>query len=189
MCKRQHEQRQKVCFVESRDSFDEGLKGWNKSKKIFSKFLNEKNAGIYDELKRHYADILHRWNLLESRTQVGKFLQHPKDSIKLMEFLMECQQCKKPITRPPYCSSCKKIVLRCSVCRILVRGTFITIIIIVLIGRFRLFLRLLLLLIFQVRRIFVLHAVTEGTPNTFLLGSARKIIVRRIAVAGVRRII
>ncbi|EEB18318.1 conserved hypothetical protein [Pediculus humanus corporis] len=99
-----------------------------------SKFLNEKNAGIYDELKRHYADILHRWNLLESRTQVGKFLQHPKDSIKLMEFLMECQQCKKPITRPPYCSSCKKIVLRCSVCRILVRGTFIIIIIIVLIG-------------------------------------------------------
>ncbi|KAK6632142.1 hypothetical protein RUM44_007172 [Polyplax serrata] len=87
------------------------------------RLLDDKNCHLYDEFKKKYADILHRWNLLEVRTQVAKFFNAPRDSSRVMEFLIECQQCRKPIFRPPYCSNCRKIVLRCSLCRILVRGS------------------------------------------------------------------
>lgn len=77
---------------------------------------------LYDELKRKYADLLHMWNLLEARAQVTKLLSAPADSHRGVEFLTECQQCKKSVFGSAACSSCKRLTLRCAVCRILVRG-------------------------------------------------------------------
>lgn len=89
--------------------------------------LDDKNLILYDEFKKKYADILHRWNLLEPRAQVTKFLTTTMDPHRTVEFLTECQTCKKPIIGPSYCTSCKKVTLRCAVCRILVRGNLFAI--------------------------------------------------------------
>lgn len=32
--------------------------------------LDEKNSHLYDTYKKAYAEILHRWNLLDARAQV-----------------------------------------------------------------------------------------------------------------------
>ncbi|KAL0274103.1 UNVERIFIED_CONTAM: hypothetical protein PYX00_006613 [Menopon gallinae] len=88
-----------------------------------SKVLDDKNAIMYEELKKKYADILHRWNLLENRVQVTKLLSTAADCSRVMEFSSECNQCKKRIAGTAYCPSCKRILLRCALCRILVRGS------------------------------------------------------------------
>jgi len=78
---------------------------------------------IREELKRRYADILHMWGLLDVRTSVMKLLAAPQPQHSGLEILLDCQNCGRPVIGSAFCHSCLKFALRCSVCRVLVRGT------------------------------------------------------------------
>ncbi|CAB3373844.1 Hypothetical predicted protein [Cloeon dipterum] len=85
-----------------------------------SKMLDEKNSELHDCFKRVYADILYRWDLLEARTQVLKYVTH-NNNTKGMEFITDCRFCSKQ-SQGPSCLICKETVFPCSICHISVRG-------------------------------------------------------------------
>ncbi|XP_044008732.1 GATOR complex protein WDR59 isoform X2 [Aphidius gifuensis] len=95
------------------DSYDNG-------KRI--KLLDDKNAQLYDSYKKAYAEVLHRWRLLDARAQVLKHVSSlPTETPKEVEFQSECQICIKT-SKGPQCSSCKRFAFQCVICHISVRG-------------------------------------------------------------------
>ncbi|XP_015109430.1 GATOR complex protein WDR59 isoform X1 [Diachasma alloeum] len=86
------------------------------------KLLDEKNTLLYDCYKKAYAEVLHRWRLLDARAQVLKHvsLSHI-DTNKDVEFQSECHLCTKT-SRGPQCSHCKRLTFQCVICHISVRG-------------------------------------------------------------------
>ncbi|XP_073988068.1 WD repeat domain 59 isoform X2 [Rhodnius prolixus] len=76
---------------------------------------------LYDEYKRAYAEILHRWHLLGARAQVMKYVPCSSEVHQGIELVAECPYCKQVI-REPYCTNCKYPMLLCIVCHTSVRG-------------------------------------------------------------------
>ncbi|XP_043265294.1 GATOR complex protein WDR59 isoform X1 [Colletes gigas] len=86
------------------------------------RLLDEKYTTLYDGYKKAYAEVLHRWRLLDARAQVLKHVSTtPLDTHKGVEFQSECQICNK-VSRGPQCISCKRLALECVICHISVRG-------------------------------------------------------------------
>ncbi|XP_029054002.1 GATOR complex protein WDR59 isoform X1 [Osmia bicornis bicornis] len=86
------------------------------------RLLDEKYTTLYDGYKKAYAEVLHRWRLLDARAQVLKHVSAtPLDTHKGVEFQSECQICGK-VSRGPQCISCKRLALECVICHISVRG-------------------------------------------------------------------
>ncbi|XP_050579579.1 GATOR complex protein WDR59 isoform X2 [Bombus affinis] len=86
------------------------------------RLLDEKYTALYDGYKKAYAEVLHRWRLLDARAQVLKHVSTtPLDTHKGVEFQSECQLCGK-VSRGPQCISCKRLALECVICHISVRG-------------------------------------------------------------------
>ncbi|XP_014479505.1 PREDICTED: WD repeat-containing protein 59 isoform X2 [Dinoponera quadriceps] len=86
------------------------------------KLLDEKYTALYDGYKKAYAEVLHRWRLLDARAQVLKHLSAPPfDTHKGVELQCQCQICDK-ISRGPQCANCKRLSFQCVICHIAVRG-------------------------------------------------------------------
>lgn len=85
--------------------------------------MDDKNAQLYDSYKKAYAEVLHRWRLLDARAQVLKHVSSlPTETPREVEFQSECQICIKT-SRGPQCSSCKRYAFQCVICHISVRGS------------------------------------------------------------------
>ncbi|KAI4488494.1 hypothetical protein M0802_011600 [Mischocyttarus mexicanus] len=86
------------------------------------KVLDDKYTALYNGYKKAYAEVLHRWQLLDARAQVLKHVSiMPIDIHKGVEFQSECQICGK-VCRGPQCLNCKRLTFQCVVCHISVRG-------------------------------------------------------------------
>ncbi|KAJ1524264.1 hypothetical protein ONE63_010778 [Megalurothrips usitatus] len=83
--------------------------------------LDEKKTCLYDEYKRVYADVLHRWGLLDARAQVMKYMSSGPEVHRGVEFVAECQHCCVTSSRAS-CVDCKRLSLQCVICHISVRG-------------------------------------------------------------------
>ncbi|KAJ8687709.1 hypothetical protein QAD02_023503 [Eretmocerus hayati] len=86
------------------------------------RLLDGKNTSLYDVYKKAYAEILHRWRLLDVRAQVLKHVSSVScDVQKSIEFQSECLSCNKSC-KGPQCSTCKRLVFQCVICHISIRG-------------------------------------------------------------------
>ncbi|XP_036149984.1 GATOR complex protein WDR59 isoform X3 [Monomorium pharaonis] len=86
------------------------------------KLFDEKYTALYDGYKKAYAEVLHRWELLEARAQVLKHLSASSfDVQKDVELQNECRICGK-ISPGPQCANCKGLSFQCIVCHVTVRG-------------------------------------------------------------------
>ncbi|XP_054717555.1 GATOR complex protein WDR59-like [Uloborus diversus] len=86
-----------------------------------SRLLDPAHAAEFDNYKLIYADILYRWNLLEQRAQVLKTVSATIERHKGIDFLIECQHCKKDVNGA-HCYHCKKFALSCAICSVAVKG-------------------------------------------------------------------
>ncbi|XP_033209971.1 GATOR complex protein WDR59 isoform X1 [Belonocnema kinseyi] len=86
------------------------------------RLLDEKNMALYDGYKKAYAEVLHRWKLLDARAQVLKHVSTSQtDTYKSIEYQSECALCGKTC-KGPQCSNCKRLTFQCAICHISVRG-------------------------------------------------------------------
>lgn len=76
---------------------------------------------VFDEFKRAYAEILHRWYLLDARAQVMKYITCSVETHSGLELMAECPVCLK-CRKEPYCSNCLVPVLQCVICHTSVKG-------------------------------------------------------------------
>uniref|UniRef100_T1J4A1 WDR59/RTC1-like RING zinc finger domain-containing protein n=1 Tax=Strigamia maritima TaxID=126957 RepID=T1J4A1_STRMM len=91
-------------------------------------FLEKKQSLHYDRYKKLYAEILHRWGLLQRRTQILKFVKGNPDLAwgvvliaVITEFVTKCQNCGKDV-QGFRCSYCKNFSFPCAICHIAVKG-------------------------------------------------------------------
>ena len=89
---------------------------------FFYRLLDPKFNGLFDNYRRFYADILFRWGLLEARILVLKYLSTPTEAHRGVDFVTECSPCRQTV-RGPQCSLCKRLLLNCVICRVVVKGT------------------------------------------------------------------
>lgn len=83
--------------------------------------LGDSQRHLYDSYKRAYAEMLYRWNLLSPRAKVLKYISVPAEAYRDVEFVAECSSCMK-VTRAPVCKECHSALLKCSLCRLPVKG-------------------------------------------------------------------
>lgn len=83
--------------------------------------LGDSQRHLYDCYKRAYAEMLYRWNLLIIRSKVLKYISVPAEAYRDVEFVAECTTCMK-VTRAPVCKECHNPLLKCSLCRLPVKG-------------------------------------------------------------------
>lgn len=76
---------------------------------------------LFDSFIKAYAEVLFSWGLLPARAMVLKHLSSPSDAVKGVEFPIECVFCNR-VNKGPSCSNCKRLLLRCTICRIPVKG-------------------------------------------------------------------
>ncbi|GAB6032166.1 hypothetical protein CHUAL_010817 [Chamberlinius hualienensis] len=88
-----------------------------------SRLLDPRLAIQYDEFKRCYAEILYRWNLLETRTAILKHITTLPDTHKRSEFMVDCYYCQSR-SQGVVCDNCKKYCLQCAICRLAIKGSF-----------------------------------------------------------------
>ncbi|XP_046440628.1 GATOR complex protein WDR59-like isoform X2 [Daphnia pulex] len=86
------------------------------------RLLDPKFNGLFDNYRRCYADILYRWGLLEARVLVLKYLSTPIDPHRGVDFVTECVPCRTTV-RGPQCTLCKRLLLNCVICRVVVKGS------------------------------------------------------------------
>ncbi|KAI8993171.1 hypothetical protein BDB01DRAFT_847081 [Pilobolus umbonatus] len=90
--------------------------------------MDSKGIAQRDVLCISYADMLYRWNLLDQRAEILKFLNHPlfpDKEIVSQHIQVPCYVCGQEILNPDrYCLNCRKVrrLIRCSYCHILVKG-------------------------------------------------------------------
>ena len=91
--------------------------------------MDQKGMAQRDALRLGYADMLYRWNLLDQRAEVLKFLNHqpfPVDKqVTSTHIQVSCYACGTELsTNDKYCVSCRKVrkLIRCCFCHILVKG-------------------------------------------------------------------
>ncbi|XP_053594553.1 GATOR complex protein WDR59 isoform X1 [Microplitis demolitor] len=86
------------------------------------RLLDENNTLLYDRYKKVYAEVLHRWRLLDGRAQILKHVSVAHiDSQKDVKIQNECHLCMHT-NRGPQCTGCKRLSFQCIICHISVRG-------------------------------------------------------------------
>lgn len=83
--------------------------------------LGDSQRHLYDCYKRLYAEMLFRWNLLVPRAKVLKYLSVNTEIYRDVEYVTECTSCAR-VTKAPLCKECRKPLLKCSLCRLPVKG-------------------------------------------------------------------
>lgn len=91
--------------------------------------MDTKGMAQRDALRLGYADMLYRWNLLDQRAEVLRFLNHqpfPVDKqVTSTHIQVSCYACGTELsTNDKYCVQCRKVrkLIRCCFCHILVKG-------------------------------------------------------------------
>lgn len=85
--------------------------------------LNPGQMTRYDQLKQHYAELLYKWNLLEQRCLVLNHITTQNNrEITDVQFKKRCASCALE-TEELTCSRCRKLVFKCTVCELGVRGS------------------------------------------------------------------
>lgn len=91
--------------------------------------MDTKGMAQRDALRLNYADMLYRWNLLDQRAEVLRFLNHqpfPVDKeVTSTHIQVSCYACGTELSsNDKYCVHCRKIrkLIRCCFCHILVKG-------------------------------------------------------------------
>lgn len=91
--------------------------------------MDTKGMAQRDALRLGYADMLYRWNLLDQRAEVLRFLNHqpfPVDKqVTSTNIQVSCYACGTELsTNDKYCVQCRKVrkLIRCCFCHILVKG-------------------------------------------------------------------
>ncbi|KAK3739928.1 hypothetical protein QZH41_015973, partial [Actinostola sp. cb2023] len=104
-------------FIIKKDLAEEQRQAHEKN----SRLTMSSEVRLHDHFKRVYADVLHRWNMLEKRVEVLKFLSLQQEPQKNIEVSSRCHYCRRKINGA-VCNSCKKFGLQCSICNVAVRG-------------------------------------------------------------------
>ncbi|KAI8641629.1 hypothetical protein BD408DRAFT_444202 [Parasitella parasitica] len=91
--------------------------------------MDTKGMAQRDLLRLNYADMLYRWNLLDQRAEVLRFLNHqpfPADKeVASTNIQVSCYACGTELSsNDKYCIQCRKVrkLIRCCFCHILVKG-------------------------------------------------------------------
>ncbi|XP_055010272.1 GATOR complex protein WDR59 isoform X2 [Boleophthalmus pectinirostris] len=86
------------------------------------RLLDPSNMLQFDEFKKCYGEILHRWGLREKRADVLKFASCPPEPHRGIEFGVYCCHCRSQ-ARGTQCAVCKRLTFQCAVCHVAVRGS------------------------------------------------------------------
>lgn len=85
-------------------------------------FLDPNFSRQYENFKKSYSNILHKWQLFNKSAEVQKHMALLPDPKEALEFKAICHYCQRE-TKGPQCDYCHKIALLCAVCQIGVRGS------------------------------------------------------------------
>ncbi|XP_065641638.1 GATOR2 complex protein WDR59 isoform X2 [Hydra vulgaris] len=85
------------------------------------RLLSSDNTFRYDQFKRFYGQILYRWKFNLQRTEVMKYVTEFPNKTKHLDLFLECNTCKTS-QRELYCTKCRSVIVKCSVCRLCVKG-------------------------------------------------------------------
>merc|ERR1719228_256803 len=78
--------------------------------------LDPKNNELYDSYILSYAELLYRWKMFNTRTELLKCLAVPSNMDKFIANIsISCQTCKQTV-RGPRCIFCHSPSLCCSIC-------------------------------------------------------------------------
>ncbi|XP_042276196.1 GATOR2 complex protein WDR59 isoform X1 [Thunnus thynnus] len=86
------------------------------------RLLDPANTLQFDDFKKCYGEILHRWGLREKRADVLKFASCPPEPHKGIEFGVYCCHCRSQ-ARGTQCAVCKRLTFQCAICHVAVRGS------------------------------------------------------------------
>ncbi|XP_055756035.1 GATOR complex protein WDR59-like [Salvelinus fontinalis] len=86
------------------------------------RLLDPANTMQFDDFKKCYGEILHRWGLKEKRAEVLKFTSCPPEPHKGIEFGVYCCHCRSQ-ARGTQCAVCKRFTFQCAICHVAVRGS------------------------------------------------------------------
>ncbi|KAJ8252576.1 hypothetical protein COCON_G00218880 [Conger conger] len=86
------------------------------------RLLDPANVLQFDDFKKCYGEILHRWGLREKRAEVLKFASCPPEPHKGIEFGVYCCHCRSEV-RGTQCAVCKRLTFQCAICHVAVRGS------------------------------------------------------------------
>ncbi|XP_034070954.1 GATOR complex protein WDR59 [Gymnodraco acuticeps] len=86
------------------------------------RLLDPTNTLQFDDFKKSYGEILHRWGLREKRADVLKFASCPPEPHKGIEFGVYCCHCRSQ-ARGTQCAVCKRLTFQCAICHVAVRGS------------------------------------------------------------------
>ncbi|XP_067104837.1 GATOR2 complex protein WDR59 isoform X3 [Osmerus mordax] len=86
------------------------------------RLLDPANTLQFDDFKKCYGEILHRWGLKEKRADVLKFASCPPEPHKGIEFGVYCCHCRSQ-ARGTQCAVCKRFTFQCAICHVAVRGS------------------------------------------------------------------
>ncbi|TRY58336.1 hypothetical protein DNTS_031779 [Danionella cerebrum] len=76
----------------------------------------------FDDFKKCYGEILHRWGMKDKRAEVLKFVSCPPEPHKGIEFGVYCCHCRSQ-ARGTQCAVCKRFTFQCAICHVAVRGS------------------------------------------------------------------
>ncbi|EFA85200.1 hypothetical protein PPL_02200 [Heterostelium album PN500] len=100
--------------------------------------LTPSHSRSYDQYLNLYSDILLRWELLDKRAELMKFVSSPQtvsdqsannnnnnnnnsNALKPIQFQITCLKCQRNLV-DNFCVSCKIFAFKCAICHISVRG-------------------------------------------------------------------
>uniref|UniRef100_H3BW40 WD repeat domain 59 n=1 Tax=Tetraodon nigroviridis TaxID=99883 RepID=H3BW40_TETNG len=86
------------------------------------RLLDPTNMLQFDDFKKSYGEILHRWGLRDKRADVLKFASCAPEPHKGIEFGVYCCHCRSQ-ARGTQCAVCKHLAFQCAVCHVAVRGS------------------------------------------------------------------
>uniref|UniRef100_A0A8C1WIM3 WD repeat domain 59 n=1 Tax=Cyprinus carpio TaxID=7962 RepID=A0A8C1WIM3_CYPCA len=86
------------------------------------RLLDPSNSWQFDDFKKCYGEILHRWGMKDKRAEVLKFVSCPPEPHKGIEFGVYCCHCRSQ-ARGTQCAVCKRFTFQCAICHVAVRGS------------------------------------------------------------------
>ncbi|XP_016364734.1 WD repeat-containing protein 59 isoform X1 [Sinocyclocheilus rhinocerous] len=86
------------------------------------RILDPSNSWQFDDFKKCYGEILHRWGMKDKRAEVLKFVSCPPEPHKGIEFGVYCCHCRSQ-ARGTQCAVCKRFTFQCAICHVAVRGS------------------------------------------------------------------